>query len=390
MKKAVCVLLSLMLILATASAMAATELNFGGTRNVQIQKAGDNTVEDGVSPTTGMTLADLQIPDGFGGMAKTGRYFPALVQIDNAAGGIGNRAPIYGSYADIVYEGPLHTNGTTRLTFVFSDLYPSYVGPTRSARLQHLWLREEWDGALVYFGSSPYEETSVEREISRLKIRQNGILFDGIYGSKPWDPYRFRSEALMSPHDVLWQLADLMNDVAPANYVPQINHTFKFTDELPEGEEAEVIYIKWNTRKDCNSILEYYPEENQYVRYLAEEFKDISTDGENTYTELYPAFKLNEKLEHGQEITFSNVIIQGVEFEYLGDDRPMPVNEACGTGNAEYFIGGKHFSGVWSRDNLQSRTVFYDENGEEISLQRGHTLIVMFDFNTPGRSISFE
>ena len=92
MKKAVCVLLSLMLILATASAMAATELNFGGTRNVQIQKAGDNTVEDGVSPTTGMTLADLQIPDGFGGMAKTGRYFPALVQIDNAAGGIGNPA----------------------------------------------------------------------------------------------------------------------------------------------------------------------------------------------------------------------------------------------------------------------------------------------------------
>ncbi len=385
MKRAVCVILVLMLVLAAASATAATALNFGGTRNVQIQAAGDNTVEDGVSPTTGRTLADLQIPDGFGGMAKTGRYFPVLVQIDNAAGGIGNRAPIYGSYADIAYEGPLHRNGTTRLSFLFSDLYPTYVGPSRSARLQHLWLREEWDSAFVYFGSQPYEETSVEREISRLKIRQSGILFDGIYGSKPWDPYRFRTEALMSPHDVLWELADLMNEVAPADYVPQINHTFKFTDELPEGEDAEVIYINWNTKKDCNSILEYNEEQNVYERYLAEDPKNPVL-----YDELYPALKQYEALEHGQAITFSNVIIQGVEFEYKGDDAPLPVNQACGTGNAEYFIGGKHFSGVWSRDSLQSRTIFYDENGEEISLQRGHTLIVMFDYNTEGRSVSFE
>ncbi len=384
LKKIVCVLLSLMLILLAMPALAG-ELNLGEVRDVEIKQTGNNTADIGISPTTGLTLANLQIPDGFSGMAKTGRYFPALVQIDNAAGGLGNRAPVYGSYADIVYEGPLYKAGTTRLTFLFSDLYPSYVGPTRSARLQHLWLREEWDGAFVYFGSQPYEETNVEREISRLKIRQAGILFDGLYGSKPWDPYRFRTEALASPHDVIWRLADLMEEVAPVDYVPQVNHTFRFTDTKPEGESAETIYISWNTNKDCNSMLEYDPVQNVYYRYITADPKYPEE-----YNEIYPPLKANEKIEHGRAITFSNVIIQCMDFEYLGEDAPRPLNMGTGKGNAEYFIGGKHFSGVWQREGLQSRTVFYTEAGEELELQRGHTLIVMFDYATPGRSISFE
>ena len=53
-----------------------------------------------------------------------------------------------------------------------------------------------------------------------------------------------------------------------------------------------------------------------------------------------------------------------------------------GTGNADYFMGGKHIAGVWKRDTVEDRTVFYDENGEEIELQPGRTIIIMMDYNT--------
>ena len=90
----------------------------------------------------------------------------------------------------------------------------------------------------------------------------------------------------------------------------------------------------------------------------------------------------------GEPVTFSNVIVQFMDIEYFSNDAPLPT--VTGTNNAEYFMGGKHIKGVWSRDTLQDRTVFYDMNGNEIQLQRGHTLIIMMDYSTKGREISYE
>ena len=42
-------------------------------------------------------------------------------------------------------------------------------------------------------------------------------------------------------------------------------------------------------------------------------------------------------------------------------------------------MGGVHVKGYWQRDDMASRTVFYGEDGQEIELQRGKTLIVVAD-----------
>ena len=39
---------------------------------------------------------------------------------------------------------------------------------------------------------------------------------------------------------------------------------------------------------------------------------------------------------------------------------------------------------------MSERTVFYDENGEEIRLQRGRTLIVVMDYQSENRQVSYE
>ena len=45
-------------------------------------------------------------------------------------------------------------------------------------------------------------------------------------------------------------------------------------------------------------------------------------------------------------------------------------------------MGGKHLKGVWQRATDEDRTVFYGEDGEEIELQPGRTIIIIMDYNT--------
>jgi hypothetical protein len=63
---------------------------------------------------------------------------------------------------------------------------------------------------------------------------------------------------------------------------------------------------------------------------------------------------------------------------WLGGSRPKP--ELLGTGNADYFMGGRHYAGVWERSGYNDRTVFYGEDGNEITLQPGHTLIILMPY----------
>ena len=88
------------------------------------------------------------------------------------------------------------------------------------------------------------------------------------------------------------------------------------------------------------------------------------------------------------EITFQNVIVQLIKMDWWNKSVPYP--EAIGTGNADYFIGGRHMAGVWQRTSVADRTVFYDENGDELELQRGRTLIIVMDYQTDHHSVRYE
>ena len=145
---------------------------------------------------------------------------------------------------------------------------------------------------------------------------------------------------------------------------------------------AEVIYVNWGN-KAYNSMLEYDEDENLYYRYMMEDPQKPVL-----YDEINPVPNKGDKIIHLNPVTFSNVIIQFMDIQYMSSDAPLPT--VTGRGNAEYFMGGKHIAGVWNRDTLQDRTVFYDMDGNEIEMQPGHTLIVMMDYQTDGRSISYE
>ena len=364
MKKIVSLLLVLALVLGMAPAALAaddaTKIKPNEKRNIKVKKVGLNEVEEGISPTTGLPLSDLELPEGFQGLAVTGRYLPMLVQIDNTNGGVDAIAPWGASYADIVYESPLHKKGMTRMSFLFSDLIPDSVGPVRSARLGHVHLREEWDAGFLYYGAQEYAKTNVPKEFARLGANKKGVLFSGTVGSgKPWKQYYSRRKGVPSPHNVNANVA-AMYGLIPEDHVAP-NHTFLFTDVIPEGEAAEEIIIKTGM-KGYGSNLIYDWDSNMYYRYMRQDDD-----------ELVPY----EDRDTQEQLAFANVIIQFTDVTWVRSDAPKTVH--VGKGNADFFMGGVHIKGCWQRKEMEDRTVFYDSEGNEIALQRGKTLIVIVD-----------
>ena len=409
MKKIICLMITICLLLSAAAAAAEPiEIDGGEERNIQINPAGENAVEEGISPTTGRNLEEVkaEAPEGSAGLAVTGRYMPVMVQIQNLRKGIDLYAPLYGACADVIYQTSLGTRGHDRMSLIFSDVIPAYSGFVRSTRVTHLRIRQEWDCLYV---TSGWSKSTVPDELERLGIRNPmdsvmtqedpGVIYPYDARSRPWAAYTRRmtgGNVPAAPNNIVFELAAIVNELAP-DYLPR-NHAFRFTDEKPEGEDATFIYVTMTAEDNTSDIndtyseLEYDEETNTYFRYVYKNgtavvyheivpvnMEKVKVDGEG-------AFKV-EELKDGRDIDFSNVIIQSVEYQWKADNQPIPT--LVGTGNADYFMGGKHIAGVWQREDDNSRTVFYDENGNEIELQRGRTLIVLLDWQHTGH-VSYE
>lgn len=421
MKKLTSVLLVLFLILGMTSAMANPKEIDGLTpRNITINPAGLNPsaeemIAQGISPTTGRKLSSIKCPDTFAGTAVDGQYRPFMVQISNANNGVGTvngglyaPAPVNGSYADVVYEACQRQGGAeTRMSMIFSDTIPDYVGYVRSTRATHPRIRQEWN---AFFCTSGYTNADVPDEWKKLGVKNPmsknrnakdpGIIYVGDAGeNKPWKQYVRRMKGIKDVNSEVFQLKELLDNVVPKDHVPA-NHTWKFTDNLPEGgDSASIIYVTFGSKYDSDSRLEYDPDENVYIRYVAVQNSEdmpyrettlIGTENveeKNSKGQLVRRVAYEERIP-GNTITFSNVIVQGITMKWKGGARPDPV--LTGTGNADYFMGGKHIAGVWERTDYDSRTVFYGEDGNEIELQRGRTLIILMGYNNKKSKVSYE
>jgi hypothetical protein len=357
MKKTTVFLLLIVLVLTFFTAASATPITTTiqnqEDRHISVKGQGSdghfpaNPEMEGISPTTGMNWK--------------GVYLPMLVIIDNADGGIGIRAPWGASFADIIYETPLHKNGNTLLTFLFSDTVPENVGPIRSARVTHAELREEWDAGFVFYGGQESAGTNVNDVFKDTGADKKGILFSGIVGTnKPWKKYYSRVENIVSPHNVNANVL-AMQSLIPTDFKAP-SRPFLFTDELPgEGTLAMSISIT-QVKPEYSSNFVYDPGTNRYSRYVNEQpYVDKETQ---------------------EPLSFSNLIIQRTSVTYYQGfkERPMTVN--IGSGNAELFIGGRYIPGYWVRTGMNERTVFFDQNGNEIRLQRGKTFISLLDYDT--------
>ena len=409
MKKILCFVLTMVVLMTSVSALAAakkTANNYTMKTEgyVVLQNSPDrkitpnageidvNPVIEGESPVTGMPY-DTSV-----------RYMPMIVQISNSeasetydgaltfsaaekltrgeelnkndtksvkisSAGIGARAPWGGQYADIVYEGILYRDGATRISFLYNDILADEIevtaGPVRSARIGHVLLREEWGGGIAYCGGPRAEENNIAQMFAELGTSKLGVAFNIETNVRPGE-FNERVQGVRAPDNLSVDAYGLQTLIPETTIATP--HPFLFCDVSPYTDAYDMAYtinMDWGHKKWISHFV-YDEAENLYLRY----------SGEAPYMTFAAA---NDREEDNMEqMSFSNVIIQRVEYKYTNNNRIMPVMESVGKGNADIFIGGRYIPGYWVRESIESPTVFFDDQGNEIQLTRGKTFIGHF------------
>ena len=304
-----------------------------------------NPAVPGFSPTTGLP-------------AGSDLYVPILVQIDNNIGAL----PQWGlASADIMYELPIAGSGLTRLTAFFADKHPQEAGPVRSARVMHADVREEWDALLVHYGEQTAAGSNFRQAIRDYGVTSKGLEIDGI-GNK----YAAQFPRVMyhrAPHNVSVQVRFFYDLMVQSGYKFPLR-PFKFGDGADNGGvsamKIEIIHKKNLT---TSSTFLYDMNTKSYLRFTQK----------GLYTDL---------LAPEAQLSYSNIIVQRTKLDFNRHSSNPILPDVVGTGAADIFIGGKYIAGAWARYSAQTRTVFFDEKGNEITLQPGRTWIVMTDENT--------
>ena len=113
-------------------------------------------------------------------------------------------------------------------------------------------------------------------------------------------------------------------------------------------------------RKNYRQCQTSDAEKNAYLRYITEDNKPY----------------VDEK-NPSETLAYENLIIQWTTLKYYNSEGNRPNLTEVGEGNADFFMNGVHVQGYWVRDDINHRTVFFDSEGNEISLQRGRSWIVL-------------
>lgn len=343
----IALLLVLCVLVTSVSAQSATALPGTLTRpSPQGNRTfGANPVIPGESPTTGLPVGSHS-------------YMPILVQIDNTP----RAMPQWGiSKADIIYEMPLSEPGWTRLTAVFSDVYPDEAGPVRSGRYMHADLREEWDGPIVFYGAQEDKGSNMREALKEYGVNKKNLSIDG-HANKYSKDYLVRVKYHYAPSNVSVYVAKLrefiIKDTKNYSFVPR---PFLFTD-APQyaGPLATSVEITRRDNQETAATYIYDAANNGYARH---NFK-------GPYIDL---------LAPETPIFFSNVIIQRTKVGYNGHSSMPIMPNIVGSGAADIFIAGRYIAGSWTRSALTERTVFLDEQGNELQLARGKSWIVVAD-----------
>ncbi len=344
-----CALAALLLLPAVALGAETGLITIEGklTRNVPIRNSyPDNPAVPGVSSTTGLPSA--------------GVYVPILMVVDNSPAahphwGVGD--------ADVMYQVPNGGGGATKLLALFADTVPDGAGGVRSGRTPFVDVAMSWGAAFVYGGKPPSrvgEDANVTTLLGKNGMSKAGVAFDV---NANYD-YSSRIDWKIRPHNLSANLLQIKNAliIKGARFTER---PFRFTDE-PQAAGAPASYID----------LKHYGEEKGKVSNEASDSNFTYDPQRNAYVRVNSSGPYVDFNDLGTPIEYANVIVQRTRFSYV-DGSYIVFKHAVGSGAAEIFTNGKYIAGAWFRAADGSRTVFLDDKGEEIALQRGKTFVII-------------
>jgi hypothetical protein len=279
------------------------------------------------------------------GLPGNGEYRPVQVQIDNESTG----RPQYGiQAADIVYEAMIE-GADTRFAAIFNDNLPEKVGPVRSARVYYQMIQNEWDSIFIHDGG-PYVAGFDE---SYIYSDENGgdmkVRIDGTRRAED-DVFWHQSVGIAYANV---QAAEDKYNYERTERGPLF--TFDANADLTAYPDVEKVNIPFISTLD-HVEYRYDSAADQFVRYFyGDPFLDAETN---------------------EAVTVQNIIVQYVTDTMLSSAEKGRIKiDIVGSGDAEFFVGGKHMTGTWEKDSRHAGTVYKLDNGSNLVLKPGNTWV---------------
>lgn len=254
--------------------------------------------------------------------------------------------------ADLVYEVVAEGGITRFLAFFLSDT-PEKIGPVRSTREYYLVITKEIaDAMLMHIGFSPQALVAIDSWPVR-SLSRGGASF-----------WRDETLNVATEHTAYVNGPDLRTLGSELGWdgKPEDFRVWKFkdtTDKYLADPAANKITIDFWYPGDYSAIWQYDAASNSYLR-----FTGYDSAGNPV---------AHRDREYGQpQVTVKNLIVQfATEDAILGDEKNRLDYILTGSGDAIIFIDGKAVTATWSKPTRDERTVFYDQNGQEIEFNRG-------------------
>lgn len=317
-------------------------------------------VDEDLPPEEGMVRSPLTNEWIDGDIAQTR---PIAVMSPNDS----NALPHYNfSKADILYECPVE-GGITRSMAVIKDWENlDRIGNVRSCRDYFVYWALEWDSIYVHFGGPFYIEAVIEQEgtdnITGCSYGAGGKvgLFENAFyrasdRSAPQNAYT-SAEGINKAIDKLGYSKTYRDDY-------YVDEHFKFSSASePNTLES---YSKAITAKEVN-LTDAYPitktsftyneEDGLYYRYMYGK-ADVDAANDN------------------QQLAFKNLLVQFTYHEVRDQKGYLAFQVHDTTRHGYYFTNGKAIPVTWEKTGDYEPTRYFDEDGNEIELNTGKTMI---------------
>jgi len=300
------------------------------------------------------------LPDGYVRSALTNELIPeelanqrpvaVMIPMDKVA-----QPDFNNSNAGVVYEALVEGSITRTMNIIEDWEGMDKIGNIRSTRPYFIFWSWEWDAILLHDGGPAiYVNDLLAHELT------NNISGRG-----------YRDSSRTAPHNEYYS-ADIVNQYIDSlgyqkthreQYVPQ---HFKFaknggqTDLAADYDNALEVYTVdlQNCYPVTKSRFEYNAEEGVYYRYIYGEPHMDYSDPSNPV-----------------QLSFSNIILQRCIGASL-DDHDYRALECHKTTEDGWFITNGHAIHIrWEKTGNETPTQFFDDNGNEIRLSTGKTII---------------
>ncbi len=328
------------------------------TEEAGSEEAATEVVDDEVPPEAGMVRSKLT---NEWVSADVGELRPIAVMIPNDK----STLPQYNiSNADILYECMVEGE-LTRLMGIFGDWTGlERVGNIRSCRDYYVYWAFEWDAIYCHAGGPFYIDEVIGRKdtnnINALTAPK-GVFYRTTDRSAPQNLY-------LDGADIMKEANRLGYELTPRdNYSDEVHYQFasKSNQNTLETYGSDAVSASKVDLKDAYPItqtwFEYNEDDGLYYRFQKPSggaHMDAATDTQLAFKNLLVQFTYHEKRDANGYLAFQ-------------------CNDT--TRDGWYFTNGKGIHVNWKKTSDYGATKYYDDNGEEIVLNTGKTMVCIVE-----------